>query len=108
MGFSRKSPHPSLFRATEFQGCLNFENSRVWEEKQWIPGVGESFDGILGEERKKKKQWKIPGGWEKFDWIPEGKVSENGYPQQGRGGYGLFLEKPNMLCAYIEFFIMFT
>ena len=33
--------------------------------------------------RKEKKQWKVPEGDENSHGIPESKVYENGYPQQG-------------------------
>ena len=58
-----------MLRTTEFQGGLNFENSRRWKKKNGkIPGDGKNFDGIPGGGRK--EYWKIPGDGEIFDRIP--------------------------------------
>ena len=85
--FPEKFRTASCLRTTEFQEGLNFENSRVGKKKYWkISDVGESFDEIPREERK-KKQWKVVKVLMEFK---RGTVSENGYPQEG---YVLFLEK---------------
>ena len=50
-----------MLRTTEFQGGLNFENSRRWKENILkIPWGGESFDGIPGGVQFLKMDFPMP------------------------------------------------
>ena len=95
-GLSHKNSISPLCCWEERKGCLNFENSRGeggGKKKTW------KFQGVVKvlmefQRKKEKNNRRCQGDGESFDGIPEG-VQVLKMDILNKGGYGLFLEKPN-------------